>query len=111
VHVYLFLLEYINHAKMGFIICITHLCVMWFDHIHPIFLYCSPSPFCFHLFFPNSPLSIFIPSQRRLDSTDERKHALLSFWVWLISLNMMLTSSIHFTANDIILFFFMAATQ
>jgi hypothetical protein len=31
----------------------------------------------------------------------------LSFWIWLILLNMMISSSIHFPANDILLFFFM----
>jgi hypothetical protein len=32
----------------------------------------------------------------------------LSFWAWLIFLKMMISSSIHYLATNIILFFFMA---
>jgi hypothetical protein len=31
----------------------------------------------------------------------------MALWVWLISLNIVISNSIHFPANDIILFFFM----
>jgi hypothetical protein len=32
----------------------------------------------------------------------------LSFWVWHILLNMMISISVHFPTNDMISFFFMA---
>jgi hypothetical protein len=43
-----------------------------------------------------------------LDSTYEQEHVLSSFSAWLNSLNKMISTSIHFSANNIISFFFVA---
>jgi hypothetical protein len=43
-----------------------------------------------------------------LASTYEGKHVTLIFWAWLTSLNMIFSSSIHLSANNIISFIFMA---
>jgi hypothetical protein len=42
-----------------------------------------------------------------LDSTYERKHVVIDFLSLDYFTNMMISSCIHFSANDIILFFFM----
>jgi hypothetical protein len=57
-------------------------------------------------FTPQYPLLFLSPLPRDLDTgpTNLWEHAL--FWAWLISLSMMISSYIHFSANDIISFFF-----
>jgi hypothetical protein len=52
--------------------------------------------------FPNSPLSTFFVY---LKSTFYKRKHIIFVWVWLFLLNM-ISSSVHFPANDIILSFF-----
>jgi hypothetical protein len=86
---------------MGSISLSSYICMKDFDHIHP------PSPFPFTLplhtgFHPQTvPILCSCYSFFGVEST------YLAFSVWLISLNMMVSSSIHFHANDIISFFSM----
>jgi hypothetical protein len=86
---------------------------MYFDYIHPL----SPSPFPFPLLlFPHTQSPPFIvmscsPSSYHyylyVDYACELKHVIFVFLSLLISLNMMISNSIHLPANDIISFFFM----
>jgi hypothetical protein len=78
--------------------------VTYFDHIHSLFLSYLPST---SLWSPFSSLIVPFYFYVLLDSTYERKH-MLSFWVCQISLNMMISSSIHFPENVNILYFFVA---
>jgi hypothetical protein len=72
-------------------------CILYTHHHHPM----SPS-FC-DLF-----LCLFCIYGSRFHILEKicenMRH--LSFWVWLISLNMIIFNSIHFPEKDIILFFF-----
>jgi hypothetical protein len=75
--------------------------------LHAITLSClsAPLPQVPFLFSNNHP-STFM-SLKNLHS-EYNKNVIFAFWVWFISLNMMIFSSIHFTENDKITFFFMA---
>lgn len=72
----------------------------------------APSPDPYHQYFQTflvsavTPCSLGISEDLKLESTDEREHVCLSCQVWVPSLDIVFSSSIHFPAS--LIFFFAA---
>jgi hypothetical protein len=98
---------------MGIIILFSYVDMKYFNYIHPPYTR-TPSPFTL-LLVPYTMVTLvhshhcsfvclFVCFGSRILIWE--KHVILSFWVWLVSLSMVISNSIHLPANSIISFFY-----
>jgi hypothetical protein len=90
---------------MGFSVTFIYLHVTHFDHIHPLCCHVLSPDLLHNAFHVLKSAFNFHVHAFPLNSTHERKYAMMSLLVWLISINMM-TYTFDFPTNDIIIFLF-----
>jgi hypothetical protein len=98
---FMLILVYINCTKSFFLMTLSDIHIMHFDHIYPsLKSSCAHAFFLCSLFFSNlltSSMPFIV-----LDTWCERKEWFLSLYVWHILLYMMTSNSIYFPAKNVI---------